>query len=191
MKQKETIYLTVEFEHLLTFLFGKKHYHGYAGEHDFKSLKSHLTKIFNAIEKSANLNMNSDNLHRGDIENLCKVAKSFIKQSHSISHLNLISIEYLTKIVFQLMGQFPNNWGKGSTSNPQSWSLSKYRTIISTHTYEQKANIIIDAAYRSKFNQLPKRNELLKLLNMKFKNKYKLFVEWFREKYPEVYIQLF
>ena len=191
MKEKETYYISVEFEHLLTFLFGRRNYHGFAGEHDLKSLKLHFAKVFNAIQKSIQLNVNSDILHKEDLINLCKTSKSSINSAHNISHLNLISFEYLTKIVFQLMGQMPNNWEKGSTSHPKSWTLAKYRSIVSTATYEQKANLIIDATYRSKFNQIPKRTELLKLLNIKFKNNYQSFVEWFREEYPVTYSQIF
>ena len=60
MSQKNRIYASLEFEYLLTRLFGKYNYHGYVGEKSFKEWKRDLAKVFRSILRALTLNVETD-----------------------------------------------------------------------------------------------------------------------------------
>ena len=50
--EEDTIGVPLEFEHLLTFLFGKSNYHGFCGLlRGTREWKKHINKLFDAVRK--------------------------------------------------------------------------------------------------------------------------------------------
>ena len=190
MKKKQvTISIPIEYEYLLSNLFGKSNYHAVTGSGDIKFLKKTLFRLFKSLSRSVQLNVVSgDEILMSEIEMLCDNALSELKQNQTAELLMLKMISYLTRICFQLIGQYPNNWSKRSTNLNKEWKLDKYRNVVYTSNFQQKSFLILDNYSRfASSTTHPKVEVLWDKLNYDFNNDYLKFIKWFKKEYNDIY----
>lgn len=188
MKDK-SISIPIEYEYLLSFLFGKSNYHAITGTQDIKFLKKTFTNIFKSITRSINLNIYScDQTQKNELLSICDNALADIKKPANSEILNIRMITNLTKIVFLLIGQVPNNWEKRKTNFNKEWKLDKYRNINYTSNYQQMTFLILDnyKTYSKSINGLSIK-KLWDKLNYEFHNDYFKFINWFKNNHFDIY----
>ena len=200
--ERETINVPLSFEHLLTQLFGQSFYNVSAGVHWSGVWKIYLSKLITAIENSILVNVDTcDTSHKKKLMLLCKGALKKIKEGKNKDELNIAAIESLTRIVFELMGQMPDNWTpqklKGSVKCFKSWELDGHRKLTYTQTTHQKVMLILSSADSGAYtDRLPGQCEL----HDKFWHSPKLggfggdsnkFIQWFKKEYQDIYLELF
>lgn len=181
--------IPIDFEYLLSHLFGKQNYHAVTGTHNTKFLKESYTKIFKSIKRSIELNIiTSDQVLLEELNDLCEIALLQLKQKNTAELINIKMSTYLTKLVFILIGSFPKNWNKRKTNFNKEWILNRYRSICYTSTFQQKCFLILDN-YEKHANKkaYPKVEDLWNKLNYDFRNDYFKFVKWFKENYFEIF----
>lgn len=188
-----SIDISLGFENMLSFLFGKDNHHGDVGSMTHPEWKKTLLKIINAIEKSVNQNVNfTDSYQKVELDRAINEVKVRIARSNSINQTSHDMILYLTKIIFNILGRVPENWDKKNTSRKELWKLSDFRTLGYTQNYTQKANLIIYLSDYSNYNEgLPPKRDLQRKLYMELKCNDFEFVEWFKLKYPQNYLKIF
>ncbi|MDK2801350.1 MAG: hypothetical protein PWQ70_2969 [Clostridiales bacterium] len=187
-----SIYIPISFEHLLSFLFGEKSYHGFVGIHEFGIWKKNILKIFRAIKKSILVNINIvDELHKTNLIELCNDAISNISKTKNKDKVNVLAIEYMTKIIFSLQGDIPDNWRRNIVNRDEYWKLNKYRQIVYTQNQKQKVNIIL--SLHNKYPYSERFADKLELINKygELEHNDSEFIKWFKGKYPELYLELF
>ncbi len=181
--------IPIDFEYLLSHLFGKQNYHAVTGTSNTKFLKESYTKIFKSIKRSIDLNIiTSDQVLLEELSNICDNALLQLKQKNTAELINIKMSTYLTKLVFILIGSFPKNWSKRKTNFNKEWILNRYRSICYTSTFQQKCFLILDN-YKKHANKTayPKVEDLWNKLNYDFRNDYFKFVKWFKENYFDIY----
>ena len=189
----EKIHVSLQFENMLSLLFGKDNHNGDIGNMRNPTWKKNLLKIIKAIEKGISQNVNyTDEYQRVELYNILEQLKSKISASKSINQTNHDTILGFTKIIFNILGRFPYNWDKKNTSKKELWKLNDFRTLGYTQNYTQKANLIIHVSEYANYNEgLPPKRELQKKLYMELKGNDFEFVEWFKKSYPNVYLKIF
>lgn len=185
--------IPIDFEYLLSHLFGKQNYHAITGTSNTKFLKEAYTKIFKSIKRSIELNIiTADQVLLEDLIHICDNAILQLKQKNTAELLNIKMSTYLTKLVFLLIGSFPKNWTKQKTNFNKEWILNKYRSICYTSNFQQKCFLILDNYEKyAKKKIYPKVEDLWDKLNYEFRNDYFRFVKWFKENYFDIYKKIF
>lgn len=189
----ETINVSLQFENMLSLLFGKDNHHGDVSNMSQRDWKKNILKIINAIERSISQNISfTDNFQKIELDRIIDQLKTKVSRSASIEQTNHDTILALTKIVFNILGRLPYNWDRKNTSRREIWELNDFRTIGYTQNYAQKANLIIHLSEYSDYNEgLPPKRELQRKLYMDLKGNHIEFIEWFKENYPSSYLKIF
>lgn len=189
----ESIYVSLQFENMLSLLFGKDNHHGDIDNMRHSDWKKNILKIINAIEKSVNQNVSfTDDYQKAELDRIINQVKVKVSGSKSINQTNHDTILGMTKIIYNILGRFPYNWDRKNTSRRENWNLREFRTLGYTQNYAQKANLIIHLSDYSDYNEgLPTKRELQKKLYMELKNDDFEFVEWFKLNYPQAYLKIF
>lgn len=192
-EKTESVYLNLDFEHLLSNLYGKSTTHGIVGMKDKTTWLKTILKVLSSIEKAINQSIETNDInHKNELSFLCYKTKENVEKASNINSINLEVISGLVKIIFILLGQMPNNWFKKIVNRPDSWKLNDFRTIIYTQNYTQKANLIIYLSDKSAYNEgLPHKNDLNLILYKDFQNNNQKFVDWFKQNYPNNYLKMF
>jgi len=188
MKRLEAT-IPIDFEYLLSHLFGKQNYHAITGTSNIKLLKDSYIKIFKSIRRSIELNIISvDQVLIEDLNDICDSALLELKKKYPAELVNIKMSIYLTKIIFLLLGSFPQNWNKRKTNFNKEWILNRYRSINYTSNFQQQTFLILDN-YKKYSNpqKHPKVEELWNKLNYAFRNDYFKFIKWFKENFFDIY----
>ncbi len=93
MTNKNSIDVPLSFEHMMSYLFGKKNYHGLVGAVSNKCWKRDLVKINQYIKKSIDINVNSDRLHRQILTQVCDRLDRKIRKAKIIDEMNVAFVE--------------------------------------------------------------------------------------------------
>ena len=188
----EEIYVNTDFEHLMSFLYGKVNYHGDTGHKTISDWKGRLIKIIGSIEKGIRYNVDSDEFHKDKLNLFCEIARNEIKNSSSINQINTKTIYCLVNIIFCLFGDMPDNWDLKTTNKINHWKFDNNRTLNYTQTPKQKANLILHLSMNSGYsNILPEYSELSKKRFYDFNKDDTKFIEWFKETYSTAYMKIF
>lgn len=188
----EEINIPISFEYLMSSLFGKQNYHGHCGFRPLSTWKKEQIKLIKTIRRAVKINVNSDVYHRNQISRYCDLALEKVKEAKTKDAVNTAMIEYSMKIIFALLGNFPDNWDKRGTSNPQAWKLNRFRKLVYASTLDNKANLILTIAEKGKYSgRLPSERELFMKRAFEFAGDSEKFVNWFKDSYPEIYSDIF
>ncbi len=194
--KKETIDIEHTFEILMSNIFGKKTHHGDTGFMKYQDWKRNLQKISKRIKQSLEATViTSDKYHERELITLCNEFINELEKQKSIDTLNTKAIEYMTRIIFSLIGNEPNNIDsiemKESPKHPKQWTLNKLRTIQYSQNWEQKYNLIIQASKDPQYNKGVPQTKDLYNKNIELRNDHKKFIEWFKENHKDAYIRIF
>ena len=189
--KEEKIILNDSFEILEKQLFGSRFYHQDAGVKTFPEWKSRIVKIAEALCLAIDQNLNhTDKLHRETIVTQIKALIKDIEKAPNIDLINNETIVHLTKIVFLLLGDFPNNWDRRIRTAPKKWYLNRFRTSSYLQTPRKKSLLLIETIK----NQYQKRitgEKLQEKLRLEMNGDYKLFNNWYKEEQWEEYYRIF
>jgi hypothetical protein len=177
MKAEMTI--PIEFEHFLSFLFGKKRFHGHSGHFPFSVWKKDLISIFKTLSRAVSINLDTDPAYAEEIAGWCEHAIADIREAKSVDELNADTIRHLLRIIFMLLGDMPNNWHARQTSHRNVWTLDRFRKIGYLRTIRHRANKLIEMAEgRPRSEKLP---------TAMHRDSPEGFIEWYRKNRPDLY----
>jgi len=81
---------------------------------------------------------------------------------------------------------------KHTINRKENWLLDAHRKIIYIQNHEQKKNVIYSLTSNNFYNdKIPNREELREINWKICKNNPEKFVDWFKENYPNVYLEIF
>jgi len=80
----------------------------------------------------------------------------------------------------------PDNWHKKTINRRDYYKLDKYREIAYIQTSDQKAQLILALC-----NEEPYKNELYNKFWFDFHKDSQQFVDWFKNVYPKIYMEMF
>ncbi len=188
----QKMYAPMEFEYLLSYLFGKLNYHGYVGFKELNEWKKINRKVMNTVRKAICINTDtSDEWHKRELLKRCDLALDGIKGARSKDELNGKFISDLVHIIFELMGGFPDHWKYKGTSNPKCWKLNRFRSVNYSQSDEQKFAIIDRIITQRIFKEIPDSSKLWTVYAIDMKRNKTKFLKWFKHKYNDVYRKIF
>ena len=142
--KSDSMYISIEFEDLLSYLFGESHYHGFTGHHNIGVWKKTILKIFDLLQKTIKVNLDTTDLsHKKRFQELFNSAIRNIKKASKKDEINRLCIQYLLQITFLLQGGEFNNWER-KVIQKQYLKLDKCRKINFTQTNNHRINILLD-----------------------------------------------
>lgn len=187
------IKISLSFEHMMSYLFGEKNYHGHVGWVKKSEWKKDLLKIIKYIKKTIEVNIESDRYHQNKLKSLLDLEKR-IKKYKDINDINIEIIEIFTIVIFELIGNLPGHLHCKHPYGDNYWKLGGFRKIIYLQSDSQKANLIIyivDVIKKYKIDIPTKYYNLSELYSFKFKSNPVVFLDWFKSEYPEFYCEIF
>jgi len=193
MESEDLITTDLSFEYMLSFLFGKKRFHGYSGHFSPRKWRQQIVLIFEVLERAVRETIRGDERHRQQIEKRCRAAVADLGRARSTGQVSVAAVEHLTYIAFLVIGEWPDNWNKSPNDAPRSknWSLTHYRSLQYLRSYEQRVRQIISLADGEEFKRrLPSRNELYDQLHRTCKGNHRKFIAWFKREYGDIYLEL-
>jgi hypothetical protein len=188
------IKISLSFEHMMSYLFGEKNYHGHVGWIKKSEWKKDLLKIIKYIKKTIEINIESDQYHKNKLSNILNGLEEKMKKNKEINDINIEMIEAFTILIFELMGNFPGHLNCKHPYGDNFWKLGGFRKINYLQTDLQKANLIIyivDVLKKYKITIPTKYYSLGELYSFKFKSNPVIFLNWFKSEYPEFYCEIF
>lgn len=191
IKNTNKMLLSLNFEYLMSFLYGKKQYHGSWGNYNLSRYKEKILKINNAIGKAIKSNINvTDNFHKLELQKYCNLWKNGINSSTTFDKINEVNLIYLSYLIFILLGKKPNHWDRRVVNKKHDWKLDHYRNIFYYQSNEQKVGLILSLTDNAEYHKkLPEIKELIKILGRM--GNAESFLSWFKEKYPKIYYKIF
>ena len=133
--------------------------------------------------------LQTDKLH---FESLIKTIDSsieYIKKQKDREIINGIILSTLSRIVFLLIGEIPNNYEEGK-DNKGSWSLNKSRQIIYIQKSRHKEEVLFRLAQSGQIEGIADTIELnSQFLKEKMKKETK--IEWFERTRPSEFLSIF
>jgi hypothetical protein len=175
-------------------LFGDKPYREVKSWQSPKELKKYLLKIIKAYEKSISLNIDFADLgHKNTIFNLLELYESQIKLSKTFGELDQTFISLQSELIFILIGKIPYNWREKTVRMIDSnWHLNEERTIIYIQNNDQKKNVIFEKLNRGLYvDKLPEYSKMKKIYLFDFNRNENDFMNWFKNEFPLIYLELF
>jgi len=190
--KQEYVHVPITYEYMMSHLFGKHNYHGHVGGLSKTAWKKDLRKINKYIKKSVDINLNSDAYHKGMLAYLCDCLDQKISDAKSLNEVNVSFVETYTRLIFTLLGNFPNHWNRKAPYAERFWELDGHRTSAFVQTDEQKAALVLNLVDIKKAISV----ELKDFENMheafsKCKSDASLFIKWLKKNHPEIYCEIF
>lgn len=174
----------------MTFLFGKRNYHGYVGSVGKTTWKKDTQKIIKYIKKAILLNVNSDNYHKSKLMRICDDLTEKIKKSTTIDEINILIIQEFTRLIFNLMGHMPNHWDHKQPYKDLYWKFYGHRSLLYIQNTDQKVGLILSLEKEIDIT-LCEYDSLGEVLCIKFRNDKGKFLSWFKKNYPSQYCDIF
>jgi hypothetical protein len=136
----ENITLSLQFENMLSLLFGKENHHGDVGNMKKSEWKKNILKIINALEKGLNQNMiYTDQHQKSEFDNIIKQLKSKVSSAKTISQVNHDTLLGFTKLIFNLFGRFPYNL-TGASVQQDHLCHKSYQFVTGFTNFNTKGN---------------------------------------------------
>ena len=183
----KSLILSVVSEEFLMQLFGRSmiNSHGVISQ---KAWKKILKRLSSFIEKSADKNIASDQFH------ISRINKS-IEKLHKLSDSKEVAdneiILVLTNIILELMGGTPDYCERDRLNRNSDYYLKSYRTLQYHQSPYNKMRTILEASRYKPYSDHHKYDDLQEVYYSEYNGNSEGFVNWYKNKYPKVYIQLF
>jgi len=181
----------------LSFLFRQLYgEHGYFEPYHEISLqdyKKHILKMIDTIKASIVQTIVAVDSHHlkqllMQIEN-CKIE---IRKARSFGLLFSIAITFQSKLILNLIGELPENFGKRKVTNqPSNWRLNKYRQIGYTQSREQKFELLRKLFKEGQLSNISKNYSEAIIKYQSDHLKGEDLYSWFKRLYPQKYIEIF
>lgn len=190
-KRENTDYIQISvlFEVFLCRLFGERYYlyvhHGRIRETKWKQI---IKRIADTIEKAIEKNINTDGFQKSQ---LCLYIDKLKRASKSSYTIDIDIIHSLTGIIFELLGGMPNYSQRKTINRADDYVLRKLRTLQYYQSPSQKIQTILEASKFEPFCNYHKYNDLFDVYCTNYNGDPKGFIDWYKNKYPQVYLKIF
>jgi hypothetical protein len=183
----QTVEISLSFESFLCRLLGDTmlYIHDKKSEGKWKKV---LKRITSAIEKSINKNIVTDEFHQSRFQLYIDKLKDACKSKNII---DIDVIHALTGIIFELIGGLPDYNRRHVLNRNDNYILKMFRTIYYSQSPYQKMRTILEASRFEPFCKYHRYDELFSTYVHNYNGNSEGFIQWYKEKYPEVYLKLF
>lgn len=194
MKNQNVRRTNIKLDFHLHSIYGNKAYKEIKDWHNVSTLKKYLTKILNtyrvAIESTIT---HTDNWHKTQIFSLIDKEKESLLSFQTFDEIDQSMITFQSELIFLLIGSMPDNWqSRNVTNHRRNWKLDGNRKIFYQQDNNQKMNLIFTVVSKGIYNdQLPDLDTLRRIYWRDCKKDPNTFIQWFKDKYPKPYIELF
>jgi len=156
-----------------------------------RKFKENFSKLLITIKKSfLDTCEYTDKNHRDEIIKLINDEVEKIKEQNSIIDLHTSLIIFFPKLCFLLIGHIPQNFTKPGKDNRSSWNLNEYRQVEYKQSHKQKRKLLNSLLINEKIADLKSyKLELRNYHNTQIKGED--FLNWFKRKYPHIYVEIF
>lgn len=188
----DKIYLSLQFENFLSDLYGKTNCHGLVGWTGLSSYKKHILKISNSLKSSIEINLEDiDSAHYKSLIDKLNMLEEEVRESRSFEEIGQSIVLRLFQFVFLILGDIPDNWHLAKKTHKSHFSLKKHRRIHYSQSLEQKFNLIIKQAPTDQFADLKySKQMLLNSFSTEHNRNYKRFLDWHKERFPEIHLRV-
>jgi len=191
-KDKESVCVPITYEYMMSHLFGKQNYHGHVGTLTKSSWKKDLRKINKYIKKSIDVNVLTASYHKGMLIYLCECLDEKISKSKTLNDINVGFVETYVRLIFSLLGNFPDHWRSKAPYADRFWELDGHRTINFSQTDEQKAALVINLVdIKQAINVELKDHENMHEVFWACGSNPTKFIQWLKAEHPRVYCEIF
>ena len=186
-RDMNTVEISLSSEVRLCRIFGTSMYliHGNQSQRTWKNILKKATKT---IRKAIKFNVNSDNFHKNQINNHLVDIEEALSSRHNVDPQIILS---LIGMIFELLGNEPNYWRRKRLTRKTDFVLNKLRSLQYIQSPKQKVQTILEASKYAPFAEKHKHNDLLNDYYTHFNGNPDGFIEWYKEKYPDIYLKLF
>jgi len=153
-----------------------------------KRWKRILERITTAIEKSIKKNVKSDGFHLSCLNRYVTNLKEAYK-SKNLTDIDIILS--LTGIIFELLGGLPDYSHRKIINRKSDYFLDDLRSLQYLQTPYQKMRTILEAARYKPYSDYHNHDDLFEVYASKYNGNPEGFIQWYKNKYPEVYSGLF
>ncbi len=186
-RDMKSVEISLSSEVFLCRLFGKpmNYIHGKKRQ---KTWKKVLVRIVSVLQKAIQNNLESDGFHKSQINHHLEKLQKACKSRYNTEPEIILS---LTGIILELLGGAPNYTGRCGLNRKSDYFLNNLRTAQYLQTPYQKVCTIFESSrYMPHCNQ-HKYDDLFQVYVTQYNGDPKGFLQWYKDKYPQVYLELF
>jgi hypothetical protein len=158
------------------------------GKMSQKNWEKILKRITSSLRESIAKNLNSDEFHKWRINLYLDQLDEACDSEHNTEPEFILSI---IGLIFELLGGTPNNAGRRRLNRKDEFKLNNLRSLIYIQTPSQKVETILEASRYEPYCDFHKRTDLFQRYMTKYNGNPTGFLEWYKGKYPDVYIKIF
>ena len=191
MENERLIYVPMGMEYLFRRLFGNHTYYQFVGVKRPSDWKKSALKLTKTMKLAVEANVETNALHKARLLQICDLTRRDVKEANGIDAINMGLIEGLTKLVFELLGDMPNNSDMKVVNKPNHFLVRSKRTLLYHQSPEQKVDVILSLANDHHYkSHVPSYIELRDKLWFEYAGAGE-FINWFKSRYPDVYADVF
>ena len=186
-RDMDTIEISLSSRDFLCSLFGNpmSHTRGKMRQNNWEKI---LKKITSTLKKAISKNLHSDEFHKWRINLYLANLEESCKSNYNSDPEFILS---LTGLIFELLGRTPDNTGRRRLNKKDEFRLNNLRTPYYLQTPYQKVETILEASQYKPCCDFHDRTELFQKYMLKYNGNPTGFLEWYKGKYPEVYMRIF
>lgn len=177
--------LDIDFEHFAVSLLGQRYYQ-FCNWSDERAYKKFLKEVAHQLKRVINSDFqSSDKFQLEMINRALKNLEECFKKNNYEAHY----IKGLIRIIFWILGDYPNNWQKKNLRGKKICYPKHARTLLYSQSKRQKVYAILQA---HKYYPYAKRISFSKLFYKLVRSKSDDdFLNFYKKKYQDLYLKLF
>jgi len=184
-KTNGDIVLSIPAEDVLRFLLGSRYTSIHGIPQNEKEWKHILGRLLKVLNKSIDINISTDAIHKAQIARYIRILKSSIDSPENTDPEVILA---LVGLCFELMGgSLDHRSRKVINDNPSNFCTDSMRSVSYSQDFGQKYRTIIQSSFYDEFKKYYSTGQL----EENFRGKFREFIEWFKKQYPAAYAQLF
>lgn len=186
-RDMSTLEISLSADCFLSRVFGKS-MSGKCGKMRQRNWEKILERITSSLRDSIAKNLNSDEFHKWRINLYLDQLDETCNSKNNTDPEFILS---LTGLIFELLGDTPNNTGRRRLNRKDEFKLDNLRSPYYIQTPSQKVETILEASRYEPYCDFHTRTDLFQRYMTKYNGNPTGFLEWYKVKYPNVYIKIF
>lgn len=189
---KNTRSTEVEYSFLFHRLYGKKSYSELKDYHNVLVAKKYYLKLIKSITHSIKETITITDYNQiKSLDVILKIGEKQLKTCKTFSELDQIFISIETKLIFQLIGQIPNNNSKSNVINRKEvWGLNNYRQIQYVQSAKNKEMMIFKIVQENHIETFGNLDNFFLMYYEKCNNNPDCLIEYLKLNHPEIYAEI-
>lgn len=189
---KESRQTSMSFSHLILNLYGQKHYIKVKDYQSVETAKIYFIRIITSIKHSINQTIEVSDKHQIiNLINILNVGEKNLKLCKTFSEIDQTFITIQTKLIFQLIGYYPNNsQEKNIINKKERWKLNPIRQIQYTQNNKQKEIAIFQLIQTRFLDKFGSWSDFLFLYHKECNNNINNLIEYLKLNHLEIYNEI-